>query len=187
MFVKGGFLIIVAGPSGSGKSSLTKLMLENFKNLDFSISCTTRKIRSGETEGEHYSFISDNDFKNMINENKFLEYENVHNELYGTPIQPIRDSVKFGHSVLLDIDVKGAYSIMNTNHFDCCSIFIKTPSIEILRERLVIRADLTEDQINKRIDEAKNELKKSTYFDHLIINDDLNDAFNDAKRIISSL
>ena len=151
MFVKGGFLIIVAGPSGSGKSSLTKLMLENFKNLDFSISCTTRKIRSGETEGEHYSFISDNDFKNMINENKFLEYENVHNELYGTPIQPIRDSVKFGHSVLLDIDVKGAYSIMNTNHFDCCSIFIKTPSIDILRERLVTRADLTEDQINKRI------------------------------------
>ena len=105
MIVKGGFLIIVAGPSGSGKSSLTKLMLENFKNLDFSISCTTRKIRSGETEGEHYNFISVNDFKNMINKNEFLEYENVHNELYGTPIQPIRDSVKFGHSVLLDIDV----------------------------------------------------------------------------------
>ena len=111
----------------------------------------------------------------------------IRDRLYGTPIQPIRDSVKFGHSVLLDIDVKGAYSIMNTNHFDCCSIFIKTPSIEILRERLVIRADLTEDQINKRIEEAKNELNKSTYFDHLIINDDLNDAFNDAKRIISSL
>ena len=187
MIVKGGFLIIVAGPSGSGKSSLTKLMLENFKNLDFSISCTTRKIRNGETEGEHYKFISQNDFKNMIDENKFLEYENVHNELYVTPIQPIRDSVKFGHSVLLDIDVKGAYSIMNTNHFDCCSIFIKTPSIEILRERLVKRDDLTDDQINKRIEEAKNELKKSTYFDHLIINDDLNDAFNDTKRIISSL
>ena len=70
MIVKGGFLIIVAGPSGSGKSSLTKLMLENFKNLDFSISCTTRKIRNGETEGEHYKFISQNDFKNMIDENK---------------------------------------------------------------------------------------------------------------------
>ena len=131
--------------------------------------------------------MSEIEFRTPNSKNEFLEYENVHNELYGTPIQPIRDSVKFGHSVLLDIDVKGAYSIMNTNHFDCCSIFIKTPSIEKLRERLVIRADLTEDQINKRIEEAKNELKKSTYFDHLIINDDLNDAFNDAKRIISSL
>ena len=132
--------------------------------------------------GEDHGYVD-----GWIDENKFLEYENVHNELYGTPIQPIRDSVKFGHSVLLDIDVKGAYSIMNTNHFDCCSIFIKTPSIEILRERLVKRDDLTDDQINKRIEEAKNELKKSTYFDHLIINDDLNDAFNDTKRIISSL
>ena len=76
---------------------------------------------------------------------------------------------------------------MNTNHFDCCSIFIKTPSIEVLHERLVARNDLTDDQIEKRVAEAKNELKKSTYFDHLIINDDLSEAFNEAKRIISGL
>mgnify|MGYP001163472229 CR=1 FL=1 len=187
MIVKGGFLIIVAGPSGSGKSSITKLLLEYFKNLDFSISCTTRKMRQGEIEGEHYKFITQDEFNLMIEENKFLEYENVHNELYGTPIEPISDSVKFGHSILLDIDVKGAYSIMNTNHFDCCSIFIKTPSIEVLHERLVARNDLTDDQIEKRVAEAKNELKKSTYFDHLIINDDLSEAFNEAKRIISGL
>tara|TARA_B100001287_G_C22400364_1_gene397574 strand:- start:335 stop:658 length:324 start_codon:yes stop_codon:yes gene_type:complete len=107
--------------------------------------------------------------------------------MYGTPINPIKESIKFNHSILLDIDVKGASSIMNTNHFDCCSIFIKTPSVEILKERLLKRNDISEENINKRLVEAKNELKKSTYFDHLIINEELNDAFEEAKRILVAL
>tara|TARA_B100000925_G_C21944579_1_gene446148 strand:+ start:367 stop:930 length:564 start_codon:yes stop_codon:yes gene_type:complete len=187
MIVKGGYLIIISGPSGSGKSSLTKLLLDNFKNLDFSISYTTRQMRSGETEGEHYKFISKESFQDMVEKNEFLEYENVHSEMYGTPINPIKESIKFNHSILLDIDVKGASSIMNTNHFDCCSIFIKTPSVEILKERLLKRNDISEENINKRLVEAKNELKKSTYFDHLIINEELNDAFEEAKRILVGL
>ena len=123
----------------------------------------------------------------MFKKNEFLEYENVHSEMYGTPINPIKESIKFNHSILLDIDVKGASSIMNTNHFDCCSIFIKTPSVEILKERLLKRNDISEENINKRLGEAKNELKKSTYFDHLIINEELNDAFEEAKRILVGL
>ena len=187
MIIKGGYLIIVSGPSGSGKSTITKLLLEQVKNLDFSISCTTRQKRANELEGEDYKFVTRDFFEHMIQENQFLEYETVHNELYGTPINPIRESVEFGHSILLDIDVKGASSIMNTNHFDCCSIFIKTPSIEILKERLLSRNDLSLDKIESRVEEAKNELKKSTYFDHLVINDSLDETIGEVKRILASL
>ena len=187
MIIKGGYLIIVSGPSGSGKSTITKFLLEQVKNLDFSISCTTRQKRTNELEGEDYKFVTKDIFQQMIQENEFLEYETVHNELYGTPINPIKESVEFGHSVLLDIDVKGASSIMNTNHFDCCSIFIKTPSIEILKERLFARNDLSKDKIVSRVEEARNELKKSTYFDHLVINDSLDETISEVKRILASL
>ena len=187
MIIKGGYLIIVSGPSGSGKSTITKFLLEQVKNLDFSISCTTRQKRANELEGEDYKFVTRDFFEQMIQENQFLEFETVHNELYGTPINPIRESVEFGHSILLDIDVKGAYSIMNTNHFDCCSIFIKTPSTEILKERLLSRNDLSLDKIESRVEEAKNELKKSTYFDHLVINDSLDETISEVKRILASL
>ena len=187
MIIKGGYLIIVSGPSGSGKSTITKSLLEQVKNLDFSISCTTRQKRTNELEGEDYRFVTKDIFQKMIQENQFLEHETVHNELYGTPINPIKESVEFGHSVLLDIDVKGASSIMNTNHFDCCSIFIKTPSIEILKERLFARNDLSTDKIESRVEEARNELKKSTYFDHLVINDSLDETISEVKRILAAL
>ena len=187
MIIKGGYLIIVSGPSGSGKSTITKSLLEQVKNLDFSISCTTRQKRTNELEGEDYRFVTKDIFQKMIQENQFLEHETVHNELYGTPINPIKESVEFGHSVLLDIDVKGASSIMNTNHFDCCSIFIKTPSIEILKERLFARNDLSKDKIESRVEEARNELKKSTYFDHLVINDSLDETISEVKRILAAL
>ena len=187
MIIKGGYLIIVSGPSGSGKSTITKSLLEQVKNLDFSISCTTRQKRTNELEGEDYKFVTKDIFHRMIQENQFLEYETVHNELYGTPINPIKESVEFGYSVLLDIDVKGASSIMNTNHFDCCSIFIKTPSIEILKKRLLARNDLSSDKIESRIEEAKNELKKSTYFNHLVINDSLDETISEVKRILAAL
>src|SRR6056300_261701 len=187
MIIKGGYLIIVSGPSGSGKSTITKSLLEQVKNLDFSISCTTRQKRTNELDGEDYKFVTKDIFQQMIQENQFLEHETVHNELYGTPINPIKESVEFGHSVLLDIDVKGASSIMNTNHFDCCSIFIKTPSIEILKERLFARNDLSTDKIESRVEEARNELKKSTYFDHLVINDSLDETISDVKRLLAAL
>lgn len=184
MHIKGNYLIIISGPSGAGKSSLTSRLLSKCKNLDFSISYTTREKRTTESDNSHYKFVSKNQFEALIKQNAFLEYEEVHGNYYGTPIGPIEDSIKFNHSVLLDIDVKGAYNIINTNHFDCISFFIRPPSIETLRERLLNRNDMTAHQIDNRILEAKNEIMKSIHFDHLIVNEDFEDCYQEVEKIL---
>ena len=187
MLIKGNYLIIISGPSGVGKSSITTKLLASSKNLDFSISYTTRDKRPSESNNDHYIFISKTEFEDLIKKNAFLEYEEVHGNYYGTPLKAIEDSLKFGHSILLDIDVKGAYNIINTNHFDSVSFFIRPPSIEALKDRLTDRGDMEIVQIENRIIEAKNEIMKSIHFDHLIVNDDFNDCYNEIEKILSSM
>ena len=186
MHIKGNFLIIISGPSGAGKSTLTARLLSKCKNLDFSISYTTRKKRTSELENGHYRFVSINEFEDLIEKNAFLEYEKVHGNYYGTPINPIEDSMKFNHSVLLDIDVKGAYNIINTNHFDCISFFIRPPSIDVLKERLIDRNDMSLEEVDSRIIEAKNEIMKSIHFDHLIVNEDFEECYKEVEKILAS-
>ena len=180
-------LICVSAPSGSGKTTLCKAIREIRPDLLWSVSCTTRGPRNGEVDGEDYYFKTREEFLVMIDEGEFAEWENVHGNFYGTPIEPIHDSLKFNHSILLDIDVKGASTVINTNHFDCVSIFVKPPSIEVLRKRLIERSDMSENKIEGRIEEAKNELTKSTYFNHMVINEDLDDCLHDIRRILMSL
>jgi guanylate kinase len=187
MIIKGNCLIIISGPSGVGKSSITSKLLSTCKNLDFSISYTTREKRPSETNNDHYRFVTKEVFDKLIQENAFLEYEEVHGSYYGTPIAPIEESIKFNHSVLLDIDVKGAYSVINTNHFDCVSFFIRPPSIETLKERLISRADMSNDEIKGRVLEAKKEIIKSVHFDHLVVNDNFDDCFMEIERILQSV
>jgi guanylate kinase len=187
MFVKGNLLIIISGPSGAGKSSITSKLLSSSKNLDFSVSYTTREKRINEHESNDYIYVSKEKFEELIETNSFLEYEIVHGNYYGTPIQPIKEAMGFNHSVLLDVDVKGASTIINTNHFDCVSFFIRPPSIEDLYQRLVNRGDMKDQEIDKRVAEAKNEIIKSKYFDHLIVNENFEDCFNEIKRIIVGL
>ena len=187
MNIKGNYLIIISGPSGVGKSSITKKLLSNCKNLDFSVSFTTRERRPSEIDNDHYKFVSVEDFKSLINQNAFLEYEEVHGNYYGTPIKPIQESIKFNHSILLDIDVQGAYSIINTNHFDCISFFIRPPSIDVLKERLIDRGDMSTEQIQNRTVEAKSEIMKSTHFDHLIVNDSFDDCYQEIERILAGI
>ena len=175
MTVKGGYLIIISGPSGVGKSTITQELLSSIKNLDFSVSYTTRDKRTMENDQEHYKFISKDQFEEMVDENLFLEYEQVHGNLYGTPIEPIRESLRYNHSVLLDIDVKGASSIINTNHFDSLSIFIKPPSINELEKRLIDRNDMSKEDIEQRIEVATKEILQSQYFNHIVINEDFDE------------
>ena len=186
MTVKGGYLIIISGPSGVGKSTITQELLSSIKNLDFSVSYTTRDKRTMENDQEHYKFISKDQFEEMVDENLFLEYEQVHGNLYGTPIEPIRESLRYNHSVLLDIDVKGAYNIINTNHFDCISFFIRPPSIDVLKERLIDRNDMSPEEVDSRIIEAKNEIMKSIHFDHLIVNEDFEECYKEVEKILAS-
>lgn len=187
MLIKGNYLIIVSGPSGVGKSSITSKLLSDCKNLDFSVSYTTRKKRPSEIDNDHYIFVSKEEFEKLINQNAFLEYEYVHGNFYGTPIKPIEDSMRFNHSMLLDIDVKGAYSVINTNHFDCISFFIRPPSIEILIERLIERGDMSPEEIEDRTNEARNEMLKSIHFDHLIVNDDFDECYREITKVLASI
>ena len=187
MTVKGGYPIIISGPSGVGKSTITQELLSSIKNLDFSVSYTTRDKRTMENDQEHYKFISKDQFEEMVDENLFLEYEQVHGNLYGTPIEPIRESLRYNHSVLLDIDVKGASSIINTNHFDSLSIFIKPPSINELEKRLIDRNDMRKEDIEQRIEVATKEILQSQYFNHMVINEDFDECLSEVKRIIASL
>ena len=166
--------------------SFVNLLFSHFTPGDFSISYTTRKKRSSESENGHYRFVSINEFEDLIEKNAFLEYEKVHGNYYGTPINPIEDSMKFNHSVLLDIDVKGAYNIINTNHFDCISFFIRPPSIDILKERLIDRNDMSLEEVESRIIEAKNEIIKSIHFDHLIVNEDFEECYKEVEKILAS-
>ena len=182
---KDGKMIILSSPSGAGKTTLVKKISKQ-KNYKISISHTTREPRANEIDGVDYFFISENDFQKLIKKNAFLEYEKVHGNYYGTPINPIEDSMKFNHSVLLDIDVKGAYNIINTNHFDCISFFIRPPSIDILKERLIDRNDMSLEEVESRIIEAKNEIIKSIHFDHLIVNEDFEECYKEVEKILVS-
>ena len=177
MTVKGGYLIIISGPSGVGKSTITQELLSSIKNLDFSVSYTTRDKRTMENDQEHYKFISKDQFEEMVDENLFLEYEQVHGNLYGTPIEPIRESLRYNHSVLLDIDVKGSMNIIEEFESDAISIFIEPPGFDqeerlaALTDRLKRRDGQSETLINQRLKRYNLEMEYKEKFMHHFIND----------------
>ena len=180
-----GVAIIVSGPSGAGKSTVTEQLRTQQSELEFSVSCTTRKPRCGETDGENYFFISEQEFRDRISAGDFLEYAEVHGNLYGTLLTEITDRVKYGCDVLLDIDIQGAMQIKKyakTNKLlqKCLeTIFIAPPSFEELERRLRNRATENEKSIQLRLSNAKNELTQWTEYEYLIINKNVDTAVAD--------
>lgn len=151
--------------------------------MSFSVSCTSRKIRDGEAEGTDYFFISVEQFKNKIKENDFLEYAIVHDNYYGTCRKEVDKILRTGKDCLLDIDVQGGVNLMSKN-IDAVYIFIAPPSIEVLRERLLNRSTDTIEVINKRIKNAEKELEYKDKYQFIIVNDDLNKAYDELVKII---
>lgn len=178
-------LVIVSAPSGSGKTTIVNHLLKTFEQLGFSLSYTNREIRKGEVDGVNYRFISTQEFKKLIADDMFLEWEEVYkNTFYGTPLSEISRLQEAGKVPILDIDVVGGSNVKKMFGNKALAVFIKTPSIKVLEQRLRNRKTETEESITKRVNKASLELEYEKYFDVTIINDVLDDALSEAERII---
>ena len=178
-------LIIVAAPSGAGKTTIVHHLLRKFPELAFSVSATNRARRNHETDGVDYYFLSTDDFKRRVTEGAFLEYEEVYDDqYYGTLKSEIERLWDLGKCVIFDVDVKGATSIKKVYPDESLTIFIKPPSKEILFERLKNRKTETTESLKKRIARVTEELKYEDRFDKVVLNDDLEHAFLEAEKVV---
>ena len=176
-------LFIIAAPSGCGKTSLVNALLKKSSNICVSVSHTTRKPRPEEVNGTNYHFISVDEFQEMIKDNKFVEFAEVFENLYGSSRQLIEDNLNNNIDVILEIDWQGARQV-KINMPKAISIFVLPPSKEALLERLKNRAQDDELTINKRMSDAENQMRHFNEFDYLIINNDFNEALSDLESII---
>ena len=177
-------LFIITGPSGCGKSTLAGRVLEELDNIDFSVSYTTRKKRNSEEEGKDYYFVSEGEFKRMIEDMKLVEWAVVHGNYYGTSKRELEKKATKG-DILLDIDVQGAHQIKE-KFKKTVFIFIMPPLYLELKKRLKKRGEESPESINERLDVAKKEIRHYHHFDYIIINDLLEKAVEELKSIILS-
>lgn len=173
-----GFLLIVSGPSGVGKGTICAEVLKRYSDLKLSISATTRKSRECELDGVNYFFKTREEFEKEIEEDKFLEYANVHGNLYGTPRKFVEEQINEGKIVLLEIDVQGALQVRE-NFKDSVLLFILPPSYSELEKRLRLRATDSDESIKLRLKNSADEINKLKAYDYAIINDNLENAVDD--------
>lgn len=180
-------VIIFSAPSGAGKSTIVNHILESHPEMEFSVSATSRAPRGGEQNGKEYYFFSADEFRKMIAEDKFIEYEEVYTgSFYGTLRSEIERIWAKGNVIIFDIDVKGGVNMKRIFGDNALSIFIQAPSVEELRRRLVLRATDTAEAIEKRVSKAASEMEfASGKFDYVLVNDDLGRAFEEAEKVIS--
>ncbi|MBN1354005.1 MAG: guanylate kinase [Candidatus Omnitrophica bacterium] len=179
-----GKIFVISAPSGSGKTTICKEALKRVKNLVPSISLTTRNPRRGEKDKKDYCYTTVEVFKKKINNNEFLEWEENFGNFYGTPRRFVSDKIKDGKDVLLSIDVKGAANIKK-RFPESVLIFIKPPSIKELLRRLKARNTDCDEEIARRINIAKKELKRMSMYDYVVVNKKLNDAIKEIIGIIT--
>ncbi len=181
------FLIIISSPSGAGKSTLCKMIIKNDPLTKLSISATTRQKRSQEIDGKHYYFISAEKFKEMHENNEFIESANVFGNYYATPKKMVDYSLKNGEEIIFDIDWQGARQIKERfNPDSIISIFILPPSLKELERRLKNRAQDPEKIVKARMEKALDEISHYKEYEYILINDDLNSTYQKVRAIIDS-
>ncbi len=173
---KKGAILILSGPSGCGKSTLLKNVYKDISDYYFSISTTTRDPREGEKDGVDYLFTTKEEFEEDIKNGHFLEWAEVHGNYYGTSLKPIKKALEKGKLVIFDIDVQGHEIVRKKLNDIVTSVFITTPTLDILEDRLTSRNTDSKDVINKRLDNARHEIKSFNKYDYFIINDNLEKA-----------
>lgn len=181
---KRGSLFIIAAPSGAGKTSLVNSLLERDPRLVLSISHTTRPARPREVDGQHYHFISEPAFMQMVEGGDFMEHAQVFDHYYGTNRHSVAAQLEQGHDVILEIDWQGARQV-HAAFPDCCLIFIIPPSLEALRQRLTNRRQDSAAVIQRRMKDAQKEISHWAEFDQLVVNDDFNTALEELLAIIN--
>lgn len=174
---------IVSAPSGAGKTSLLKALIEQNSDVSISVSHTTRKARSQEINGQHYHFVTHEIFEQMIGNGDFIEYANVFDHYYGTSKASVEALMQKSLDIVLEIDWKGARKAREIFKENCVSIFILPPSLEALHERLVKRAQDLQEVIERRTQDAQKEASHAKEYDYVIINDNFNEALADLKHI----
>ncbi len=177
----GGFLLVVSGPSGAGKGTLVQRLMQARPDCVFAISSTTRPMRAGETDGVEYRFVSREQFEAQRQQGYFLEWAEVHANLYGTPLREVDEQMRAGRVVVLDIDVQGGASVRERRP-DAVTVFVTPPSLDVLRSRLEGRGTDARDVIERRMGNAPGELAQYVHYDYLVVNDDLEAA---SARLIS--
>jgi guanylate kinase len=177
-----GRLVVVSGPTASGKSTLWKRLV-TYPNVDFSVSATTRAIRKGEVDGKDYSFISKEEFEQRIANSEFLEYATVHTNYYGTLRANVEESLNAGHDIVLEVDVQGAQQLSNCG-LPMVSIFVVPPSRDVLIDRLRKRGTETEEQITTRLKVVDHEVTFAKDYDHQLVNDNFDQLLAETESIL---
>jgi guanylate kinase len=182
-----GKVILLSAPSGAGKSTLIKFLLEVFPELSFSVSATTRPPRGQERNGEHYYFMTSDEFERAIAQNKFVEYEQVYEGVYyGTLFSEVHRIWQQGKTVIMDVDVRGALNIKKTFGHSALSVFISVSDTSILKARLQQRGEDGKRSLEERVLKATHEISFSDKFDAIVLNDELESAKNQIKQLVES-
>ncbi len=181
-----GLLFILSSPSGAGKTTLSRMLLERDPDIRLSVSATTRPPRPGEEDGVHYHFVSDDEFDRMVEEDEFYEWAHVFGYRYGTPKGAIRAGLKEGQDFLFDIDWQGTQQLYQKDQQDVVSVFILPPSLSELRRRLEARAQDTATVIDARMDRARAEISHWAEYDFVVINDNVEECFERVVEVLDA-
>ncbi len=179
-----GVMLVLSSPSGAGKSTIARNLLEKEKTLELSVSVTTRPRRGSEIDGTHYHFLTKLEFERRRDSDALLEWAEVHGNLYGTPRDPVDEVMSEGRDMLFDIDYQGGLQLMEKARADVVSVFLLPPSMSELKSRLERRAEDAADAIKKRLANAEEEITHWREYDFVVVNDDLDRAFHEVQSIL---
>ncbi len=180
-----GLLLVISGPSGTGKGTVCKKLLSNRSNIKYSVSATTRKPRDGEIDGVNYFYLSEKDFLDLLQNDALIEWDKYCDNYYGTPKKYVEDALDQGIDVILEITVEGALEVKK-KYPDCVLLFILPPSFDELRRRIVGRGTEEFDVIEKRLNQAQKEMSAVFDYDYYVVNDSLEEAVNNIETILDA-
>ncbi|BCH65545.1 guanylate kinase [Agrobacterium vitis] len=181
-----GLMLVISSPSGAGKSTISRTLMDIDKQIGMSVSVTTRQRRPSEIEGVHYHFISQREFERLKASDALLEWAEVHGNFYGTPREPVEVAMSEGRDMLFDIDWQGAQQLQEKMAADVVSVFILPPTMTELQSRLHRRAEDSEEVIQTRLTNSRSEIEHWREYDYVIVNDDLNSAFDAVQSIVKA-
>jgi guanylate kinase len=181
-----GLMLVLSSPSGAGKTTLSRQLLDNDKQIQLSVSCTTRPKRPGERDGVDYRFVDTPTFRGMIERKQFLEYAEVFGNYYGTPRGPVDDALNAGKDMLFDIDWQGTQKLRDKGRADLVTVFILPPSTRDLEKRLLTRAQDTKEIVAQRMAKAADEMSHWAEYDYVVVNSDIGTSLTNLKAILTA-